>query len=230
MAFKLRLEERSYGGKKFRPKPLCYVDPTSNLLLCITSWGQQDIDKEIIDSIKSFLTLATEDSEITVPYARKQNLERKGNVLRMSVIMASEKIFKDYNQEEYSAGFEIFAAIQEGPQWTYVSCGQPSLILNRQNMGTIPVNQNLDLNVQSVRTPLTDPLPNQLLGLGQHPPIQYGNIRVHKTDKIALVSRSYLPNSFFTIHREDFNQDNITRALAEDHQDIPFWLAMVNFD
>ncbi|MCJ8275506.1 MAG: hypothetical protein MJK18_01595, partial [Bdellovibrionales bacterium] len=166
----------------------------------------------------------------TVPYARKQNLNQKGNVLRMAIIMASERVFKDYNREEYSAGFEIFAAIQEGPQWTYVSCGQPSLIINREGMGTLPINQNLDLNLLVPKSSIIDPLPNQMLGLGQHPPIQFGNIRLKKSDKLLLVSRPYLPSEFYGLSRDDFHVDSIKRSLAMESEDIPFWLGFIDID
>ena len=230
MALNINLSEQSYGGKKFRPAPQCYVEKDSNLLICITPWGKSDIADEIVDSIKNFLTMANEDSEITVPYARKQNLNQKGNVLRMAIIMASERIYKEYNKEEYTAGFEIFAAIQEGPQWTYVSCGQPSFIMNRQNIGNIPINHSLDLNLLVPKSPTTDPLPNQMLGLGQHPPIQYGNIQLKKTDKLLLASRIYLPESFYSLKREQFNLKSITQTLAQDSVDIPFWLGFIDIN
>ena len=228
MAINISLVERSYGGKKFRPQPKCYFEKSNNLLLCITAWGKESIADEIVESIKNFLSLANEDTEITVPYAKKQNLNQKGNVLRMAIIMASERIYKDYNQEEYTAGFEIFAAIQEGPQWTYVSCGQPSFVLYRKGLGALPINHNLDLNLLVPKSTVVDPLPNQLLGLGQHPPIQYGNLRLKASDKLLLVSRIYLPNQFFALEESDFHIDAITQTLASESVDIPFWIGFIN--
>lgn len=230
MAINIKLTEQSYGGKKFRPAPKCYLEKGSNLLICITAWGSEEIADEIVDSIKNFLTMANEDNEITVPYARKQNLNQKGNVLRMAIIMASERIFKEYNNDEYNAGFEIFAAIQEGPQWTYVSCGQPSFMINRKNMGTLPINHSLDLNLLVPKSSVIDPLPNQMLGLGQHPPIQYGNIRLKKSDKLLLSSRIYMPDTFYSLDRGSFDIQSITKTLATDNVDIPFWLGFIDIN
>lgn len=230
MALNINLSEQSYGGKKFRPTPVCYLEKDSNLLICITSWGKENIADGIVDSIKNFLSTASEDTDVTVPYARKQNLNQKGNILRMAIIMASERIFKDHNKDEYTAGFEIFAAIQEGPQWTYVSCGQPSFILNRQGLGTLPINHSLDLNLLVPKSSIIDPLPNQMLGLGQHPPIQYGNIKLKKSDKLLLASRVYLPGSFYSLNYEDFQIQTITQTLAEDSLDMPFWLGFIDIN
>lgn len=230
MDLSINIEERSYGGKIFRPNTVIYQEKASNLLLCITPWGASEITEKITDSIVNFVTLANEDSDLTVPYPRKETLHQKGNVLRMAVIMASEKINTAYNQDEYTTGFEIFAAIQDGPQWIYVSCGQPSVTLHRKNMGAINLNQSLDLNVLTQKKVLKDPLPNHLLGLGQHPPISFGNLRLQPGDSVALVSRTYLPNSFYQLSAEQFNQDEIASVLAKDSQDTPFWLGLLSID
>lgn len=230
MDLSIKFQDRSFGGKKFRPKTLVYQEKNSNMLLCITPWGRADIADTVADSIKNFLVLANEDSEVTIPYPRKENLHKLGNTLRMAVIMASEKIFNQYNQEEYTTGFEIFAAIQEGKQWIFVSCGQPSLILFREKLGIIPLYQSIDLNVLTVRDLIKDPLPSQLLGLGQNPPIHYGNLRLRNTDRLALISRTYLPNDLFTLPPDSFDPDQISKLLAHENEDVPFWLAFINVD
>ncbi len=230
MALNIKISERSYGGKKFRPPVIVDFEKSNNLLLCVTPWGQPDIADKVIQSVKSFVTMAFEDTELTVPYARKENLQQMGNILRMAVIMASEKIFNEFNKEEYTSGFEVFAAVQDGPQWIYVSCGQPSLVINRKDMGSVPLSQAVDLNVLTLRNSILDPLPNQLLGLGQHPPIQYGNVYLKDTDKLALISRTYLPNQFFELNRERFNSDEIAKTLAKENQEVPFWLGFIDVD
>ena len=123
--------------------------------------------------------------------------------------------------------FEIFAAIQEGPQWIFVSCGQPSLVIYREGLGIMPMHQSVDLNVLTLRKSVNDPLPNQLLGLGQHPPIQFGNLRLKKQDKIALVSRTYLPNTLFQSDVSSFNLEDLSLLLANDNQEVPFWLGLL---
>lgn len=223
----LNINERSYGGKKFRPVTEVLHDKSNNLFLCITPWGRPDIIEKVSQSITNFLTMANEDTDLTVAYERKQNLHQKGNILRTSVIMASEKINNEYNEEEYTAGFEIFAAIQDGPQWIYVSCGQPSAILCREGLGTLPLSQSLDLNILTPKKTLKDPLPNQLLGLGQNPPIQFGNLRLKPKDRISLISRPYIPSHFFQLTTDQFNEKNIADILAKDSQDIPFWLCCI---
>jgi hypothetical protein len=230
MALSIKLSQRAYGGKKFRPPVTVDFEEANNMLLCVTPWGQPGIANKVIESVKGFITMAHEDSELTVPYARKENLQQMGNVLRMAVIMASEKIFNEFNKDEYSSGFEIFAAIQEGPQWTYVSCGQPSLVLNREHMGTIPLSHSIDLNVLALKNRVQDPLPNQLLGLGQNPPIHYGNIYLKKSDRLALISRTYLPHQFFELTLDQFNAEQIASTLANDQQEVPFWLGFINLD
>ena len=230
MAYKIQLEERTYGGKKFRPQPICHLDDDSNLFLCLTPWGNSEISEIVIEAIKNFIALSDEDNEVTVPYDRKQNLDRVGNILRMAVIMASEKVYKTFNQSSYSAGFEIFAGIQRKNQWTYVCCGQPSLVFFRPQRGTLPIHHNLDLNIRVSKSMLSDPLPNHILGMGQNPPLHFGSQRISKNDRFFLASRSYLPTSLFSMEPEDMSLKNISLAFAEDHEDMPFWLGIINFD
>lgn len=230
MATNIKIEERSYGGKKFRPTTAVDFEASNNQLICVTAWGQHDFASKVTESIKNFITMAKEDTELTVPFARKENLQQMGNVLRMAVILASEKIYKEYNKDEYVSGFEVFAGVQDGSQWIFVNCGQPSLILCRQGLGVIPLSQAVDLNVLTLRTSILDPLPNNLLGLGQHPPINYGNIRLRRTDKLALVSRTYIPSEFYKLGVGQFNSDNISNSLAQDNQELPFWLGFIQVD
>lgn len=230
MDLPIKILERSYGGKRFRPETQVFQDQSTDLLMCITPWGPSEVAEKVATSIQSFVTMAGEDKEMTVPYARKENLHAMGNTLRMAVIMASEKIYSQYNKDEYTAGFEIFAAIKEGPQWIYVSCGQPSVVLYRQEMGPLPINQSIDLNILTTQDMIHDPLPNQLLGLGQHPPINFGNLHLRPTDRIALISRTFLPSDLFKLTAEDFTQNEISSVLADNDDNVPFWLGFIGFD
>ena len=227
MASKFLIHQRAYGGKKFRPMPVCFQEENSNLFLCVTPWGREEINEIVVESIKNFLAMANEDTEVTVPFARKDNLNRAGNVLRMAIIMASERIFKEFNQEQYTAGFEIFAGIRQGAIWTYVCCGQPSLILERRRLGALPIYHNLDLNLRVARKMITDPLPNHILGLGQNPPIQYGTMTLHAKDQLILLSRSYIPPEFFAMPAGTRDLKSVSNILANDHPDVPFWLAFI---
>ena len=225
----IKIEDRSFGGKTFRPQTKVDFEDSNKLLICTTTWGRDDISEKVSEFIKNYINIADDDTEMTMPFARKENLQVKGNTLRMAVIMASEKINADYNKEELQAGFEIFAAIQEGPQWTYVSCGQPSVILIRDEMGIIPLSQSVDLNILTQNSHIEDPLPTAVLGIGQQPPIQYGNLRLRKQDRIALISRSYIPSPFYQLSPAEVSLSSLSDILARDNENIPFWAALLHF-
>lgn len=228
MAINLKWQERSYGGKKFRPQTQIHKEAESQLLIVVTTWGQTQIADKVIESVKNFISMASDDEDMTMAYERKENLHKMGNILRMAIITTSEKIYSQYNREEYNCGFEIFAAVQDGPQWIYVSCGQPCLIISRKNIGMIPLSQAIDMNILTQKQSLLDPLPSQLLGIGQNPPLQYGNIRLQEGDKVALISRTYLPQSFYCLDFEDFTTEKISLTLAEESPDTPFWIGLAN--
>lgn len=229
MVSKLKVSSRSYGGKKFRPTPVCFSDEDLGLFVCVTPWGNQDIAELVIDSVKGYFSIANEDTEVTVPYERKPSLDRFGNILRMAVIVASEKVNKKYNGSSHSAGFEIFASLLINKQWTYVSCGQPSMVLLRPEMGALPLHTSLDLNTKLTSDILVDPLPSDLLGLNQRPPINYGVQKLQKHDRLALISRSYIPNDFFAMDPQHRSLETMSDLLAQDNPAMPFWLGLINF-
>lgn len=227
MNLNIQLTERAYGGKKFRPNTHVYYEKENHLLVCITCWGQGDILDRILEIIKNSITLSDQDSEVTV-LSNQEELYQPSNILQTAIIKADKNVYEQFNQEEYTTGFEIFVAIQEGPQWLYASCGQPSVILYKKKMGVIPLRQNIDMNILSLQSCLNDPLPGQLLGLSPHPPsIHSGNIYLKPSDRLVLISRTYVPSRFFGLSEDRFNETEISRLLAEDNKDIPFWLGFL---
>ncbi len=228
MDINIKLTERAYGGKKFRPNTHVYYEKASHLLFCVTCWGQGDILDRIMEVIKNSINLSDQDSEMTTLSVPQENLHHSASALQRAVTTASQNIYNHFNKEEYTAGFEIFAAIQEGPQWLYVSYGQPSLVLYREKIGIIPLRQNIDMNILSLRNCLSDPLPSQLLGLSPYPPsVHLGNIYLKPSDRLVLISRTYIPSHFFSLPRNQFNEVEISRLLAKDNKDIPFWLGFI---
>ena len=228
MDINIKFTERAYGGKKFRPNTHIHYEKVNHLLLCITCWGKSGILDRIVEVIKNSMTLSDQDSEVTTLSAPQENLHQSVNALKMAVTTANQNIYNQFNKEEYTAGFEIFVAVQEGPQWIYVSYGQPSLTLYREKMGAIPLRQNIDMNILSLQSCLNDPLPNQLLGLSPYPPsLHLGNIYLKPSDRLVLVSRTYVPGSFFSLPQDQFNEVEISRLLARDNKDIPFWLGFI---
>ena len=228
MGINIKFTERAYGGKKFRPNTHVYYEKANHLLFCVTCWGQGDILDRIVDVIRNSMNLTNQDSEMTSLSAPQEHLHHSSNALQAAVVTASQNIYNQFNKEEYVAGFEIFAAVQEGPQWLYASCGQPSFILYRKETGAIPLRHNVDMNVLSLAGCLDDPLPGQLLGLSPYPPsVHMGNIYLKPSDRLVLISRTYIPSHFFSLPWDRFNEPEISRLLAKDNKDIPFWLGFI---
>ena len=230
---KTQLTERAYGGKKFRPNIHIYQEKENNLTLCITCWGSTDSLNRIVELIKNSIILydETQDMEATAFLSEgslRQNQPSKN--LELALEKANKAVYEQFNNEEYTTGFEVFISIQSGPQWLYAVCGQPNVILHRKQMGIIPLTHNIDLNVLSLKDCVNDPLPHQILGLSPFPPsIHSGHLYPRSTDHLALISRSYLPKEFFCLSDDRFNEEEISLVLARDNKDIPFWLGFMKF-
>ena len=229
-----QLTERAYGGKKFRPDTHVYHERENNLTVCITCWGSSDSLNRIMELIKNSIILSDESQDMEATALFNENSlhqNQPSKILEMAIAKANQTVYEQFNSEEYTTGFEIFISIQTGPQWLYAVCGQPNIILHREQMGIIPLTHNIDLNVLSLKSCVTDPLPHQILGLSPSPPppIHSGHLYLRPTDHLALISRSYLPKEFFRLSSDHFNEEEISRVLAEDNKDIPFWLGFMKF-
>ena len=148
----------------------------------------------------------------------------------MSVILSSEKIFRKFNKTEYTSGFEIFAASVKNDQFVYVSCGQPNLIFCKKGIGAFPLVVNHDLNFQTAPMDFQSPLPSQLLGIGQHPPLNIGNQKVEPGDFCIAVSRSYVPPELFAADVNSLDLSSVSQILANENPDVPFWLGILRFE
>lgn len=230
MVYKMQWKnQRSYSGRFFRPQPeLCSL-PESQTHLCVTSWGHPDAGKKVADDVKNFLTMSHGDHEVTVPYPKKSMMSSHGNLLRMGIILASEKVQKSFNESEDSAGFEMLAVSLMNNQLVYVSCGQPNLLFCRPSQGLFQLTVNHDLNFQNAQMDFQSPLPSQLLGIGQHPPLAFGNQRIEPGDFCIIISRSCLPPRLFATEPKQLDLTTVSDILASDNPDIPFWLSFLHF-
>jgi len=224
------MEERIFGGKFFRPLPKIHFDPNLGTSLFVTPWGDPTPGEQVIEQITNFMSLNSGDSEVTVPYPKKRMMSPEGNTLRMGIILASEKISKQYNKDEYISGFEILACQLSKNKLTYISSGQPNLLYCKPKKGLFPLNVNHDLNFQSSPIDFLSPLPNYLLGIDQHPPLNFGSQIVEPGDFCIAISRSYLPTELFSTESSQLDLNTISNILAKDSADTPFWLGLIHFE
>jgi hypothetical protein len=222
----MQLQERSYGGQLFRPRPEIHISDNNSLVIIATPWGPAEAAKDFIELVTASLRNADSDPDQTVVFLKVDTLSTQENNLRMAIMSAHEDIRDKYNDDVASAGLEVFCLIKNEKKVTWFQMGAPATSLIRENKH-IPIHHPLDLSFDFSRTKVLPPLPKDLIGLQNHIHLELGTFRWRHNDKLLLISRSYVPYELFKHEPQELNLDSVTKILSEDNQDHPFWLGIL---
>jgi hypothetical protein len=223
------LEERSYSGKTFRPRPEIHLDTQLNLLIVATPWGPRSSAQKAIERMTDYLVLTREDSEATSPFERLASLSPQANNLRIATLLANTAIYREDNRQEYRSGVEIFAAMLEGDELVFLQAGNPQLLLARQGTSLLPIGSIIDLSFDfSDGSHILPPLPSQMLGLDSSIHMNINSFRARSGDRLVLLAHSQPPESIYTMNSADANLDLMSRVLAQKQPDLAFWLGVLN--
>ncbi len=224
----MQLQERSYGGQLFRPRPEVFFSDDRRLCIVATPWGPAQAAKDFIDLVSQQMRDADNDPDKTVVFLKMDSLDLQENRLRMAILSAHEDIRDKYNDDGLSAGLEILCLIKNDKKVTWFQLGAPFTSILRHNT-IIPIHHPIDLSFDFSRNKVLPPLPKDLIGLPSHVHLEMGSFRADKDDRLMLISRSYVPHSLFLQEPAQITLESITKTLSEDHQDHPFWVGLLSF-
>ena len=226
----MRIQERAFLGKTFRPKTHFYFSSNKKLLAVITPWGQESTSpKHVFENLESLYSRLSEDKESTHPFPKLMSLNSMQNDIRTAVLQINQDLFSQVNQEEYAMGFELFFLSIVEHTISFIQIGQPFVLIDRPSSGLRNIGQMMDISLNNfIPHEALPPLPHQLLGI-------YGDIsfssfcfRFHPKDRLILLSRNAIPPSWFSLKREERTQDNFSQKAVADQPQTPFWLAIVD--
>lgn len=225
----LTFEERSYGGKNFRPTPEVHLDSQAGLLIVATPWGPRAGARTVIERMTDYLRLARDDGEATSPFSRLSCVSTQANHLRTAALLANEALFRGENREEYKTGVELFAGLVHDDEFVWLQAGNPQVLLCRDGWTPLPLGSQMDLayDLSPDEDRLLPPLPAQLLGLHSTVNIHLNGFKPRSNDRLVLISHSHLPGPLFTRAATDLPLDDLAKALAGIHPGPPFWLGIL---
>lgn len=226
----MKFEERSYGGRLFRPRPEVEFSAEDGFLSISTPWGSRDSSQRLNESIRDHFLSARRDKESTSPFDRLSCLSSIANDLRISMKLANDMLYQEYNREEYTAADEILALATDGNEVVWGQLGLPAVFLDRPNTDLIPLSSSSDLSTElseaNFRLP---PLPAKMIGVEIHTDFEMHSLKLRPQEGLIFLSRSFLPKSIFDLDYGSRSIENISKICAEDHQDLPFWVARLDF-
>ncbi len=221
----MTIQQRSYSGKCFRPKPLIGFDEQSQSTLVVTSWNAPEPAAKVFQMLKDFLVTSSDpDATVAGPYV--EGLGPTANRLRNAASLANENLFQNENRTEYVAGVELAAFSVHKNMLSWVQIGAPHLILSNET-GFQPLCYTPDGAWQMQQD---TPLLCQALGIEKSVYFNCGNYRLHGEEQLVLISRSQIPSELYTshIHNKTEQIEILSQILVNDRSEMPFWIGISN--
>lgn len=224
----MELQERSYGGKLFRPKPEFHIEPDGSFGVIATPWGARQGAKKVIDIMTDFIQSARQDMEATSPFQKLSSLSPLANNLRVGIMLANDSLYREDNKQEYLTGVEVLVFARSQGELAYAQVGCPHLILARPGMPWIPLSTQNDLSVEWAEgTDLQSPLPQNLIGLHTTSNLNISSLKTKKGDRLVFLSHSLIAHPLNNTPYDKSDIDGITETLSKNHPDLPFWLGIL---
>jgi hypothetical protein len=221
----VKINERSFSGRFFRPRPIVNIDDNSKSLLMAVPWGVKESAENVLQTAQEAIVGSGGqfDPELTVAVGQVPVLENTQQKLCRSVRVSNEKNYNQYNATDYTSAAEFLGLVVENKTLTWAQVGAIHLLIYNQK-GLQPLCYSPDWAWQIQQEA---PLLCQGVGLDLSCQIQTGSYRLLGGETVICIARSYIPQQLFTAGSPDLEE--LTRILAEESEQTPFWIATVNF-
>jgi hypothetical protein len=216
----VKLEERSYSGKTFRPRPVVSLVESDSVLMVLSSWGHRDSAEQVTQIFSDQLQLS-DSEDFTSPFGHVESLGPIANRLKTAAHLANALIYREVNHTEYVAGLEVLALSYKDSILSWVQVGGPHLLLKLKD-SLQPLASQYDWSWQFNQS---SPLPSECLGLQASLNVHCGSLFLAAGADLFLVARGAIPAKAFELPPRDIAA--MTRILVEDNSETPFWLGHV---
>jgi len=224
------IEERSYSGTLFRPKPEIHIEEDGSFGVIATPWGPRTGAKRVIDILKDYVLSARQDMEATSPFQKLTCLSPLANSLRVGVMLANDSLYREENKSEYISGVEVLVFAHQMGELAFAQVGHPNMYLARPTFPWIPLSVQPDLSIEmSEPNEKRAPLPQNVIGLHTTTNLNINSFKTQPGDRLVFVSHSHAAHTLYSTPFEQTSLDKISESLAQKHPDLPFWLGVFAF-
>ena len=227
----MQIEERSYSGRLFRPRPEIFCDPNGSMCIVATPWGGRGAAKRAIQTIQDYFISAKSDREVTSPFQPLTCLSAAGNNLRVSIMLANDVLYREENRDQFHSGVELFVCVRDQSECAWTLIGSPSVYLARKGMNFRALDDGRDLSgFYSTSERVLAPLPQTLLGVAATSNFAVHSMPIRRGDQLVLLSRTLVPAKFLTFGKSGWSLQEMSSLLAKHSLEMPFWMGILNFD
>ncbi|NJL25009.1 MAG: hypothetical protein HC902_07435 [Calothrix sp. SM1_5_4] len=176
--------ERSYGGRLFRPAPEAHLETDGSFGIIATPWGNRQAATKIIELLKDYVLSARQDMEATSPFQLLTCLSPLANTLRAAMMLANDAIYREENKAEYTAGVEVLVFARQEGELAFAQVGYPHFYLARPGLPWIPLSVQIDLSTELSEQPeLLPPLPQNMIGLHATTNMNISSFKLRDSDR-----------------------------------------------
>ena len=153
-----------------------------DLLVIVRPWNNSDHLKVVIEEVSQYLSATQADLELTTPFQFVEGLSTLANKLRISALLANDRLFKAENRETYACGFEMVLLYKKNTELAWLAIGGFEFEAEFKDYKKI-ICSNGDV-LESCNL-----LPPHLLGVDRTPVLQAGSVNIK--DLTSLKIKSY---------------------------------------
>lgn len=220
----MSLDERSYGGRLFRPTPEVHLEEDGSFGVVATPWGNRSSAKKVIDTLKDYVLSARQDMEATSPFQKLSSISPLANNLRVGLMLANDLVYREDNKAEYTAGIEVLVFAHHEGELSLAQVGAPSVFIARAGQPWIPLGVQSDLSTEmSVAQAPLSPLPQNMIGLHTTTNMNISSFKTQPGDRLVLLSHSIPSHAMFAIPFEKTGLERISATLSAAYPELPFW-------
>ncbi len=225
----MKFQDRSFKAKAFRPLPHIHIEDDGSLILVATAWGNKAGAEKLIETILEFYYTIQEDSEVTSPFETLDCVPAKANHIRTSIRLANDVLRKEFNDDQYTAGVELFIGLKDNNHFIWTQVGQPHLFISRKNKNIHPMGLQFDLSFDfsNPKKELIS-LPNTLLGIYNTTQFTIQYFRTRPSDKLILLSSPNIPSELYQISHSDIELNTMSQTLTKSSPELPYWLGVLD--
>ena len=216
-------QEKQYRGKHSKyPTIHSDINEDQKLAIFTCTWGNQDATNRVVSTIKDYYLSARMDDEFTPPFPLQKDLSLAANHLRISVMLANDNLYNEFNKEELMALTEILVIAVKDRELNVIQCGGPNLLCKKHHSGisTYVNSHHLGHEFDASKK---YPLPSNFIGGEVKKTVHYHRFRYDKKDTYYL-----LMSDRMSVITENEDLKSIESKIQLD-KECPYWLAELRF-
>lgn len=224
----MRLVERSYGGKAFRPRPEVHCDESNGIALIVFPWGSRAAARKAIQTIADHVLASHSDQEATTPFEQNPSMTPLANSLKSAFLLANEQIHREDNRDEYLVGLEVTAIAVQGEEVCVAQVGGASVYLDLPEYDLSALGPIRDHSLfRSTPNETMAPLPAELMGVTPMLPVHIISFAKPTKASLLLIARTFIPARTLVGREENHTLEVLTQQLSRQSMDLPFWIGQL---